>query len=248
MLKPFVLLVFLFLFYFGFSQKISKEVQILLKVYPNNILSFKENKLFFKDGTSLLYDDFKVKSDINLLNNPDIEDQYKLEYSKNNSHKNDAGRIRNEEFFKKIYGNTKNEVEKKLATITWCPKLVNQKIKVTTVNGFNKIVEKLSVELDNHPEFKKYISNIGGTFNWRKIAGTSRLSMHSFGMTIDINVKYSDYWQWNCKCTDESKKLTYQNKIPLEIVKIFEKYGFIWGGNWIHFDTMHFEYRPEFFE
>ncbi|WP_265937085.1 M15 family metallopeptidase [Aliarcobacter butzleri] len=26
---------------------------------------------------------------------------------------------------------------------------------------------------------------------------------------------------------------------------MFEKYGFIWGGRWYHFDTMHFEYRPE---
>jgi len=25
----------------------------------------------------------------------------------------------------------------------------------------------------------------------------------------------------------------------------FEHHGFIWGGKWWHFDTMHFEYRPE---
>ena len=24
-----------------------------------------------------------------------------------------------------------------------------------------------------------------------------------------------------------------------------EKHGFIWGGRWYHYDTMHFEYRPE---
>jgi hypothetical protein len=33
--------------------------------------------------------------------------------------------------------------------------------------------------------------------------------------------------------------------MPEEIVAIFEKHGFIWGGKWYHFDTMHFEYRPE---
>nr|WP_310556777.1 M15 family metallopeptidase [Flavobacterium sp.] len=33
--------------------------------------------------------------------------------------------------------------------------------------------------------------------------------------------------------------------MPQKIVAIFEKYGFIWGGNWTHYDTMHFEYRPE---
>jgi hypothetical protein len=28
-------------------------------------------------------------------------------------------------------------------------------------------------------------------------------------------------------------------------VRVFEKHGFIWGGAWYHYDTMHFEYRPE---
>jgi len=26
---------------------------------------------------------------------------------------------------------------------------------------------------------------------------------------------------------------------------VFERHGFIWGGRWWHYDTMHFEYRPE---
>src|SRR3569623_1717748 len=32
---------------------------------------------------------------------------------------------------------------------------------------------------------------------------------------------------------------------PARNVAIFERHGFIWGGRWSHFDTMHFEYRPE---
>jgi len=95
------------------------------------------------------------------------------------------------------------------------------------------------------PEFGRYLENIGGTFNWRNISGTDRLSTHSFGMTIDINTRYANYWQWDCKCTDEKLKLTYRNRIPLKIVEVFEKHGFIWGGRWYHYDTMHFEYRPE---
>jgi hypothetical protein len=62
---------------------------------------------------------------------------------------------------------------------------------------------------------------------------------------MDINTKHSHYWQWVCDCTDENKILAYRNAIPQGIVDIFEKHGFIWGGKWYHYDTMHFEFRPE---
>ncbi len=236
---------YLILFTYGgtFSQEIPLNVQKLIKVYPNQVIGFKGNKIIFNDNSILIYDDFKTKTIKELTENPDIEDQFFYEYKYGNI--NDAGRIRNEDFFKKIYGNSKSIIEKKLVEIVWCPKLVNQKIKITSLNGIDKIVKKLSEELDNYPEYKNYLQNIAGTFNWRKIAGTDRLSMHSFGMTIDINTKYSNYWQWDCKCKNEDSKLNYKNKIPKKIVEIFEKYGFIWGGNWQHYDTMHFEYRPE---
>ncbi|MFD2940436.1 M15 family metallopeptidase [Flavobacterium notoginsengisoli] len=232
----------------AFSQEIPLNVQKLIKAYPDQIVGYKDNKIIFSDKSNLIYDDFKNKTNQELLDNPDIEDQFKFVYKradKNLIPKEDAGRIRNEAFFKKIYGNSKSEVESKMTEIIWCPKLVNQKIKVTTVNGIDKIVKKLSAELDNNPEFKKYITGIGGTFSWRKISGTNRLSMHSYGMTIDINVKNSNYWQWDCKCKNEEATLSYRNQIPFKLVSIFEKYGFIWGGNWKHYDTMHFEYRPE---
>ena len=35
------------------------------------------------------------------------------------------------------------------------------------------------------------------------------------------------------------------NTLPAEVIDIFERHGFIWGGKWSHYDTMHFEYRPE---
>jgi hypothetical protein len=85
----------------------------------------------------------------------------------------------------------------------------------------------------------------GGAFNWRNILGTSQMSLHSFGIAIDINVKNANYWRWDKYENDDH--LLYVNKIPLEIVEIFESFGFIWGGKWYNYDTMHFEYRPELF-
>ena len=77
-------------------------------------------------------------------------------------------------------------------------------------------------------------------YQWHK-----RIKQSFLRYTIDLNTSYSNYWQWTCGCTDEKAKPKYQNKIPQGIVDIFEKHGFIWGGKWSHFDTMHFEYRPE---
>ncbi len=229
----------------------------LKNAYPDFIDHYADNKVYFKDGSYLIYNDEansgKTKSPADLLNTPDLEDQFLFKYAKGNydpKNNNDAGRIRNEAFFKKMYGSTQAEVSKKVVEITWCPKNIKQKIKVTTANGVDKKFQAISSAVDKlidlKPDYKKYVTEIGGTFVWRKISGTNRLSMHSFGMTIDINTKYSSYWQWSCGCKNEEAKIgSYKNEIPQEIIDIFENNGFVWGGKWTHFDSMHFEYRPE---
>ena len=237
-----------------FAQKadiIPPGAQKLMACYPDFVIGFADNHIILKDNTHLLWDDgLKNKTPQQLLDEPDLKDMFAQAYPKGNpatppSPNVDPGRIRNETFFLKIYGQTEAAVSKNLTQITWCPKLVGQKIMVTRVNGVDKHLIQISKELDEHPELKKYLTHIGGTFLWRNISGTHRHSMHSFGMTIDINIAYSDYWQWACHCKNEDAAVTYKNRIPQTIVNIFEKNGFIWGGKWYHFDTMHFEYRPE---
>ncbi|MCL2502584.1 MAG: M15 family metallopeptidase, partial [Bacteroidales bacterium] len=72
-----------------------------------------------------------------------------------------------------------------------------------------------------------------------------QLSAHSFGIAIDINAAHLDYWLQDYGTRDEYTPIVYRNRLPIEIVDIFEQHGFIWGGKWYHYDTMHFEYRPE---
>lgn len=225
------------------------EVKKLKKLYKD--ISYENGYIIFSNKTKIIYNDGKLKNTQELLDNPDIKDMFHWKYITNSStpkKDEDPGRIRNEMFLKSLYGKSKEEVSKNLTSFTWCPKLVNQTIQFNRKNGALESIKKVSDELDKHPEWKKYITNIGGTFNWRNISGTTRLSAHSFGITIDINTSHSNYWQWDCGCKNENVKLNYKNKIPMEIVKIFEKNGFIWGGRWYHYDTMHFEYRPEMFD
>ena len=232
-------------------DSIPNAARKLVISYPDFISHFADNRLYFKDNTQMIWDDgITNKSLPARLQSPDLKDMFNQHYTTGKlvsapERNFDPGRVRNDLFFQKIYGRTEAEVSRNFTTITWCPKLVGQKIRVTRVNGIDKKLEEISNELDQHPELKKYLTNIGGTFTWRNIAGTTRHSMHSYGMTIDINTQYSDYWQWACKCTDENAMVSYKNRIPQLIVDIFEKHGFIWGGKWYHYDTMHFEYRPE---
>ena len=65
--------------------------------------------------------------------------------------------------------------------------------------------------------------------------------MHAYGAAVDINIRYTNYWRW----AKGKQEALWRNQVPKKIVRIFEKHGFIWGGYWYHYDTMHFEYRPE---
>jgi peptidoglycan LD-endopeptidase CwlK len=221
----------------------------LLKAYPDFLDSADENHLYWKDGTKMIYDDGKQKDFEDMLDNASLKDQMSQEYIMGEDFENpppenfDPGRIRNEAFFKKMYGNSSGEAQANLVNITWMPKSAGLNINFTQVNGASLQLQAVSAELDNvSSDLKKYLTKLGGTFYWRVIAGTNRLSMHSFGIAIDINVDYSNYWLWE---SGKKGKVAYKNRIPIEIVKIFERYGFIWGGKWYHYDTMHFEYRPE---
>jgi hypothetical protein len=231
------------------NDSVPRNVKKLMSFY--NEIGFENNYLVFSNKTKLVYDDKKTKTTAELLDNPDIEDIFFWKYNASieiPAVNEDPGRIRNEDFLKLLYGSSKEEVRKNLKSLNWCPKLVNQTILFNKKNGAFEALKRVSDELDLHPEWKKYITNIGGTFNWRNISGTNRLSAHSFGITIDINTSFSNYWQWDCGCKNEDVKLSYKNKIPQELVSVFEKNGFIWGGRWYHYDTMHFEYRPEMFD
>ena len=215
--------------------------QKIITSYPD--IHYEDNKLVFADGTKIVYDDGRNKEFKQMLDESDIEDMSSMQYGVEDSiprYLNDCGRSRNEEFFKKMYGNSESDVRKNLVTINW----FGQKLLFSKVNNAAEQLEKVATELAKYKQYKKYLTN-ASSFYWRKVRGANRQSAHSYGIAIDINTSFSNYWLWSNPRSSETDKIKYENKIPIEIVRIFEKYGFIWGGRWYHYDTMHFEYRPE---
>jgi len=232
------------------SDAIPATAALFLRCYPATLAGFGNNNLQFRSGTKVEFDDGQKKSFDELLAHATPLDQLAQTYPIGpDSYKPpeldyDPGRFRCAAFFRAMYGNGPSEVEAHLVTIPWMPRSTHATVRITSVNGVDRALAAVSVELDQLPEEeKKYVTTTAGTYNWRPIAGTDQLSAHSFGIAIDINSKYSDYWRWAKQKRDG--KITYRNRIPHSIVEIFERHGFIWGGKWYHYDTMHFEYRPE---
>jgi len=88
-------------------------------------------------------------------------------------------------------------------------------------------------------------------WNWRNIAASQSRSYHSYGAAIDILPRslggLSTYWRWTAESTPDWWAVPYSRRFhpPDEVIEAFELFGFIWGGKWRFYDTMHFEYRPE---
>ena len=209
------------------------------------------NELIWWDGTRMAFDDGETgKPFSTLLDKPSIKDMFYASYRLGRTGfppdvDIDPGRVRYEPFFTKMYGDCrKGETANTMTNVVWLPKKWGKAIRVTSINGVANQLELISAELDLLPSsFDKYLSPPAGTLSCRVVAGTNRLSAHGTATAIDIAAKHTNYWQWSKPGVEG--RYPWKNEIPFEIVEIFEKHGFIWGGKWYHYDTMHFEYRPE---
>jgi hypothetical protein len=89
------------------------------------------------------------------------------------------------------------------------------------------------------------------SFQQRKVRGTENVSYHSYGLALDlVPISYERKhanWIWSTAFVDEWHLIPLKNRWspPQAVIDAFEKNGFVWGGKWSHFDTIHFEYAPE---
>jgi hypothetical protein len=74
---------------------------------------------------------------------------------------------------------------------------------------------------------KIHPNEYAGCYYPRFIAGSTTLSNHSFGLALDLNVP------GNLRGT--------VGEMDRQVVEIFKRWGFAWGGDWGYTDPMHFE-------
>jgi hypothetical protein len=115
------------------------------------------------------------------------------------------------------------------------------------------VEERILGAAKTNSQVRQWINRLDSVagWNWRSIADTESRSFHAYGTALDLLPKshggLQTYWLWTAQNYPEWWAVPYSRRShpPDAVIKAFEEYGFIWGGKWLFFDTMHFEYRPE---
>jgi len=138
---------------------------------------------------------------------------------------------------------------------------VNKKV-AHDVLGFFELAKKINfpiarVASSNDSEFagndnKLMATNVSSGFNYRVIAGTDKLSLHSYGMAFDINPAQNPYVRYRDNLvTIESDGVIWDPTQPgtlyaeHPLVQFMTSRGWEWGGNWLpksgRTDYQHFQ-------
>lgn len=191
-------------------------------------------------GEWLAWDDGRHKTGEQRLENPDLEDTLAIPYVRApprpvEAPSEDPGRARVTALLEALYGRRGSRLP--LVTVPLGGGAVRVHERVAP--ALRRVADKLRPLSGRDPAVAAALKRPAGGFADRAIAGTDRASAHAFGIAVDIDTRVSDYWRW------AKPGALWRNRVPPEVVEAFESEGFIWGGRWYHFDTMHFEYRPE---
>jgi hypothetical protein len=217
--------------------------------YPDAIARVDERDgalvLVFADGREAPWDDGLDKDSETRLESPDLEDTVVVPYPAGREATAppegvEPGRARHRALLENAYGRDERAVRARLVELAWPG---GGQVRVTERNGaadaLRAVISSLAALSD---DARRCIREPIGSFSFRNIRGTDRPSPHAFGIAIDLNPVCGEYWRWQRPFEGE-----FRNRMPREVVDLFEAQGFIWGGRWHHYDTFHFEYRPELF-
>lgn len=234
-----------------YETSMKQDLLCLMLAYPDYIKNIEKADgekiyLVLKSGTRLIYDDKKQKNMESKMASPDLQDMLEQPYPLTTTRALmgadfDPGRVRMYGLLKETYGNNQQQIEKQLGNVN----VGGRNFQFSKNNGAGGALKSAMTELISVAQRNNKVAAAAfpssGTFNYRVISGTNRLSPHAFGIAIDLARDVRDYWQWATREQGQKRLEGY----PKEIVEIFEKNNFVWGGKWGHFDILHFEYRPE---
>jgi hypothetical protein len=223
----------------------SERIEMMRDAYPDVIYSVTNNTLRLMNNSVAIIDDGRDKSHLLKRQEADLEDQLSQIYPLGRCFKGrirdvDPGTMRNENFFRLAYGSNLHRVKSASEPVDW----FGTEILFSSQNGAAEALRRVIADLKLLPlALPDTLKLSPRSLQWSYIADTDQLDVHSFGIAIDLNQDARSSWQRSGAKIGQLRQ--YNNAIPPEVIGIFEKHGFIWGGKWYRFETNHFEYRPE---
>jgi hypothetical protein len=122
------------------------------------------------------------------------------------------------------------------------------------IEPLRRVENRIWLLTKTEPEVAQFVSRLlsADSFSWRSIRDVEARSFHSYGVALDILPVHWErkilYWSYERgKSADTWMKIPLSARWspPASVIEAFEDEGFIWGGRWIVWDNMHFEYHPE---
>jgi len=98
----------------------------------------------------------------------------------------------------------------------------HKRIAAAVIDALKEILDIYGIDFIQKHNLDWY----GGCFEDRKARGSSRISVHAWGMAVDY--------------LPQLGRLGEPSRIPYHIVSAFKNRGFEWGGDWNRTDGMHF--------
>ena len=229
-----------------------RDLSVLVTAYPGLVTAIEVDRagratVVLYDGVRVPYDDGRIKSDEEALAHPDIRAMLEQPYPLGPVTAEPAlgqspGRRRVMEIFYALYGHDKAEVAANCRPMPFLGQMLLMNTRFGAANAFGRVEAALREMVARDPGLRRYLLPASGGMVWRYIAGTRRLSAHSFAAAVDVSPRGNPYWRNLPRGTN---MLAVRQAFPASVVEAFEAQGFIWGGKWSEFDLMHFEYRPE---
>ncbi len=140
--------------------------------------------------------------------------------------------LRQEAQLESLLGSTEGEIEAHLTEVQlqgWTIQV--HELAAPAFRQAAKNIEHSSYAIVEPPE----------SYNYRKVAGHAVLSLHSFGIAVDIDPSSNPACGVTVHCRCNNELIT---DMPAGFVQGFKSAGFDWGGDWTdHPDPMHFEWN-----
>ncbi len=157
------------------------------------------------------------------------------------------------DFFDAVYDSaTRRSVEQHITQIRFLGK--NTNVHERIVEPLRRVEKRIQELAQTDSEVQNFVNTLTrvDSYNWREIGDRSSRSFHSYGIAVDILPKgwgrKNIYWAWRRDIDPQNWMILPLDRRwmpPKQVIDAFEKEGFIWGGKWIIWDNMHFEYHPE---